>query len=116
MMASKIYDGDDVHNYMQHLIICPFFAPKVIFTTALCWLLIIALAEAGPSIHRGNVGDRTGPSKFWGLKIKFPLLISKMVCSPLVDHFPHFTYSDSSLKCHGLTLDLFHSLFVLCYE
>jgi hypothetical protein len=63
MMASKIYDGDDVHNYMQHLIICPFFAPKVIFTTALCWLLIIALAEAGP-IDR--VGDRTGPSKFWG--------------------------------------------------
>jgi hypothetical protein len=56
MMASKIYDGDDVHNYMQHLIICPFFAPKVIFTTALCWLLIIALAEAGP-IDRGNVGD-----------------------------------------------------------
>jgi hypothetical protein len=48
-------------------------------------------------------------------KIKFPFLISKIGCSSLVDHFPHFTSSDSSLKCHGLTLDLFGSLFVMCY-
>jgi hypothetical protein len=45
MMSGKIYDGD-VHNDMQHIIICSFFAPqKVIFTTALLasYLLLLLL-------------------------------------------------------------------------